>query len=205
MSRWKVRAARLIEAWDRVALPAAHATRWFFGQTWIALTFASIALPAFFLLPLLIAWLGRDLHPNPPAPTREEVRIATTLGGALAFSDVEAQSREFIGYYTSITLTPEQETIKAAVLEDMPAACCNGSTAYTCCCPCNLSKTLWGLSNYLIAERGAGEPELREAVYAWMNYTNPRGYTGEACYKGGCEGAFHTNGCGGMDEDKIAV
>lgn len=128
----------------------------------------------------------------------------SALSGAFKFDDVEKQSREYIGYYQSIKLTPEQEAIKAQVLKAMPAACCRDSSAYTCCCPCNLSKTLWGLSNYAIAKKGVNAAQLKEVVDAWMAATNQNGYSGDACYKGGCERAFHNNGCGGMEESNLS-
>lgn len=130
---------------------------------------------------------------------------AMALGGTLQFNDAEKQSREFIGYYHSITLTPEQEGIKKEVLGAMPAACCSGSTAYTCCCPCNLSKTIWGLSNYVIARRGADAKQLRGVVDAWTAFVNPNGYTGSSCYRGGCDGSLSAGGCGAMQEDKLIV
>jgi hypothetical protein len=129
----------------------------------------------------------------------------SVLDGTLQFNDVEKQSREFIGYYHTIKLTAEQEAIKAEVLKAMPAACCRDSSAYTCCCPCNLSKTLWGLSNYVIAQKGANAVQLKEVVDAWVAFTNTNGYTGDACYQGGCERGFYNNGCGGMDESRLAV
>lgn len=129
----------------------------------------------------------------------------SALKGALQFTDAEMQPREFISYYHTIQLTPEQEAIKAQVLKAMPAACCSGSSAYTCCCPCNLSKTLWGLSNYVIAKKGVNAAQLKEVVDSWMAFTNQNGYSGDSCYKGGSEREFHNNGCGGMDESKLSV
>lgn len=139
------------------------------------------------------------------ALAEEPKRTAAALGGTLLFNDAEKQSREFIGYYHTITLTPEQEGIKKEVLSAIPAACCSGSTAYTCCCPCNLSKTIWGLSNYVIARRGADAKQLRGVVDGWTAFINPDGYTGSSCYRGGCDGSLSGGGCGGMKEDKLVV
>ena len=136
-----------------------------------------------------------------PAPTW----TVSVLGGKIVFNDVAKQSREFMEYDDTIALTPAQEAIKAEVLKVMPAACCSGSSAYTCCCPCNLSKTIWGLSNYAIVKHGANAAQLREAVNGWTAFTNPKGYRGNACYRGGCSGAFQTDGCGGMDEDQLVL
>lgn len=134
---------------------------------------------------------------NGPAPV--------LLAGKLRFTDVAAQSREFIGYHSTIHLTDTQEAIKREVLEAMPAACCRNSNAYTCCCTCNLSKTVWGLSNYVLAQHGASADQLRQVLRAWYDYTNPAGYSGDVCYDGGCSRAFHHNGCGGMSESNVVL
>lgn len=143
-------------------------------------------------------------HAAPAAPITRASSVAV-LGGKLVFNDVAAQSREFLGYYSSIRLNPQQEAIKKAVLEAMPAACCKDSTAYTCCCPCNLSKTVWGLSNYVLTRHRATADELRQVVRAWYDYTNPGGYSGDSCYTGACDRTFDHNGCGGMKESELAL
>ncbi len=130
---------------------------------------------------------------------------AILLGGTLRFTDVASQSRQFIGYYSTIRLTAEQEAIKREVLTALPAACCKGSNALTCCCTCNLSKTIWGLSNYVLAQHGANADQLRQVVRAWKDYTNPAGYSGDTCYSGGCGRAFDENGCGGMSESNLVL
>ena len=158
-----------------------------------------------FTFPYLLSRVEMPGPPPPvPAPAVEQPSM-TALGGALDFRDRLAQSREFIGYYHTIELTPEQEAIKKEVLGAMPAACCSGSTGYTCCCPCNLSKTIWGLSNYVIAKHGADAKQLRAAVDTWMGFVNPNGFSGNACYQGGCNGGISGGGCGAMQEDKLTV
>ena len=165
-----------------------------------------IAIGVFWSLPLFLARI--DPSPAPaPKPAQAVVKLpkVTAPGGTLVFNDVASQSREFIGYYHSITLTPEHEEIKKAVLGAMPAACCSGSTAYTCCCPCNLSKTIWGLSNYALSQRGADAQQLRGAVDTWIAFVNPDGYKGNACYVGGCDGGMSAGGCGTMQEATLTV
>lgn len=127
------------------------------------------------------------------------------LGGKFRFTNVAAQAREFIGYNSTIHLTAEQEAIKRKVLASMPAACCRDSNAYTCCCTCNLSKSIWGLSNYVLATHHATAEQLREVVTAWKDFTNPAGYDGSSCYSGGCSRSFHENGCGGMSEASLVL
>lgn len=130
---------------------------------------------------------------------------ASPLANGIVFHDLESQMREFIGYNGSIKLTSQQEAVKKAALERRKAVCCDDYTAYTCCCNCNLSKSLWGLSNYLIAVKGLNADQVAEAAGRWIDFTNPAGYTGNACYTGGCGRAPHANGCGGMDESDIVA
>jgi len=121
------------------------------------------------------------------------------VDGDVVFTDAKAQSDEFIGYYHSIALDDEQEAIKRAALEPMPAPCCSDNSAYTCCCPCNLSKTIWGLSAYLITEQGADAETVSAKVTEWIEYVNPDGFSGNVCTSaGGCPRPFAKNGCGGM-------
>jgi hypothetical protein len=123
-----------------------------------------------------------------------------------SFYDVKSQTPEFIGYFHSIKLTPEQEKIKWEVLKSIPAPCCSDYPVLTCCCECNLAKSVWGLSNYLIAEHNYNAEQLERAVREWIKFTNPSGYTGDACYSpGGCYRSFGSNGCGGMTEENLIL
>ncbi len=166
---------------------------------------AAFLVLVFFAFPFLLSGLEMPGPPPPPASASVPALELRALDGQLLFKDASAQSREFIGYYHTIELTPEQEAIKKEVLGAMPAACCSDSTAYTCCCPCNLSKTLWGLSNYVITQHGADAKQLNETVHTWMAFVNPNGYTGNACHTGGCNRSLSGGGCGGMQEDKLTV
>lgn len=171
---------------------------------WLYAAASVLGVCVLFTFPYL---LSRVERPVPPPVVRVAVErpAVTVLGGALLFRDPAIQSREFIGYYHTIELTDVQEALKKEVLGAMPAACCSGSTAYTCCCPCNLSKTIWGLSNYAIARHGADAKQLRAAVDAWMGFVNANGFGGNACYQGGCNSAMSGGGCGGMQEDKLTI
>lgn len=125
---------------------------------------------------------------------------ASKTGGddLIEFTDVPEQSKQFIEWERSIQLTPEQEAVKKEALEAIPAPCCSDNTAYTCCCPCNMSKTTWGLSNWLIAEKGASAEQVRAKAEEWIAAINPDGFSGDVCYTGGCGRPMHQNGCGGM-------
>lgn len=125
-------------------------------------------------------------------------------GGEIAFTDVRAQTRQFIDYYNASTLTPEQEAIKREALSALPAPCCSDNSAYTCCCPCNMAKSAWGLAAYLIVEERADADAVRDKVSEWFEFINPDGFSGDVCYtSGGCMKAFRDNGCGGMSDRSV--
>ncbi|MGH9367283.1 MAG: hypothetical protein ACRD3M_06390 [Thermoanaerobaculia bacterium] len=120
------------------------------------------------------------------------------------FFDAPSQSAEFIGYARSLRLTPAQQQLRDRVLERIPAPCCAKFPARTCCCPCNLAKSIWGLSNFVIARENADAAALEKAVRGWIRFVNPGGFTGNACdTAGGCARKFSANGCGGMDERNL--
>ena len=128
----------------------------------------------------------------------------SAVASPIEFTDVETQTREFIGYNKSIRLTAEQERIKKQALTAIRAPCCSDNKAYTCCCPCNMAKSWWGLSHHLIVNEGLGADEVQAGVEAWIEFINPSGFSGNTCYTGGCGRPFARNGCGGMNESRIA-
>ena len=121
----------------------------------------------------------------------------------LKFNNVKVETKKFISYYQSIKLSPAQEKIKKRALSAIPAPCCSNYPIATCCCPCNLAKSVWGLSNFLITKKDYDVGKLKEAVTAWIQYTHPNGFAGDACFQSRCDAAFHNDGCGGMEEQKI--
>ena len=127
-----------------------------------------------------------------------------TASDDVTFTDVEKQTHEFMGYERTIQLTPEQEAVKKAALGSMPAPCCSDNSAYTCCCPCNLSRTVWGLANHLIANQGMDAEGVLEKAEEWIEFVNPDGFSGDVCYSaGGCPRPFAKNGCGGMSPTHV--
>ena len=131
-------------------------------------------------------------------------RAASKSPAPIRFFDAASQSAEFVGYSRSITLTPEQKQVRDKALSAMPAACCDKFSQATCCCPCNLAKTVWGLSNYLVARHNASAAQVETAVKGWLKFVNPRGFTGNICDSpGGCGNSFSSDGCGGMDERNL--
>jgi len=133
---------------------------------------------------------------------------AGSAGGAAGtpkFRDAKKQTAEFVGYSSSIQLTAEQKNMRDRVLGAMPAPCCKKFSMATCCCPCNLAKSVWGLSNSLIV-KGADAKTVQTAVSSWLAFSNPRGFSGDACdVPAGCQRAIHENGCGGMSEASIVA
>ena len=127
----------------------------------------------------------------------------SSTSGELKFTDVRKQTVEFIGYYKSIQLTPEQENIKTEALKAIPASCCKQFSQATCCCVCNLSRSIWGLSKYLIARKNYNAIQVRQAAQKWIDFTHPNGYAGDSCPSQRCGQAFHRDGCGGMGEQIV--
>ncbi len=123
--------------------------------------------------------------------------------GVLKFTDVVKETKKFITYHQSIKLSRAQEKIKKEALSVIPAPCCSNYSIATCCCPCNVAKSVWGLSNFLITEKDYDAAKVKKAVTAWVQYIYPNGYAGDACYQNRCEAAFHKDGCGGMNEQEI--
>ena len=119
-------------------------------------------------------------------------------------ADSRQQAADFIRYYHSIVLTPEQEAIKSAALSAIPAPCCRNYSIATCCCPCNLAKSVWGLAHFLIAKQGYSASQVKTAVEEWLRSSNPGAYSGDACFTHGCNRSLDHNGCGGMDEKRIS-
>jgi len=90
----------------------------------------------------------------------------------------------------------------------------------TCCCPCNLSRSVWGLTKYLVTEHNYEGEELKKAILEWLHFTRSKYYlikelkrrgidlqevnmTPEpmSCFRKdvkGCELPFKEGGCGGM-------
>ncbi len=106
---------------------------------------------------------------------------AAARGTGMKFFDAPSQAAEFIGYSRSIALRPAQQKIRDAALRAMTAPCCRDFPLATCCCSCNLAKSVWGLTNYLIARQGATPAEVRKAVGGWLAFVNPTGFSGNAC------------------------
>lgn len=131
-----------------------------------------------------------------PSPNVPPGRLAPEVGRA----------REFIEYNRSIALSSEQRKVLVDALSPIKAPCCSNNSMATCCCPCNLAKTIWGLSKHLIVDKGYDASQVRTAALDWLHTTNRQGYSGDACLTGHCNRAFAENGCGGMDDaDLIGV
>lgn len=149
------------------------------------------------LVIVVLAIYYADLTPIGVEVPLTATEVPLTEKATIVFSEIQSQTPKFLSYYESITLSSEQENLKTAVLSSMSAPCCDDPLS-TCCCPCNLAKTVWGLSNFLIAEYGYNAKQLEDTVTQWLNFTNPSGYSGVACYEGRCEFPFEQDGCGGM-------
>jgi hypothetical protein len=150
------------------------------------------------------------VHAHATAATFASTASTTTAApataartGAVAFTGTREETERFIGYYQAIRLTPEQERIKVQALSTIPAPCCAENPLATCCCPCNMAKAAWGLSAWLITEKGYGVEQLNQAAKDWLAAANPDGFSGNACHNGGCARPIHKNGCGGMNDTQV--
>ena len=121
------------------------------------------------------------------------------------FHDLQSQAETFISYFHDISLPPEEVQIRNEALSPISAPCCDSYSAATCCCVCNLARSIWGLSNYLIHEEKYSAEETGAAVIGWLKFTNPDGYSGNACFNGGCGRPFSRDGCGGMEDGKLVL
>lgn len=147
----------------------------------------------------LIAYAKEAPHETASVPESAQ----TSGNGTVTFTDARRQAAEFISYDDSIALHPDQKKVMDEALSSVPAPCCAQYPIAKCCCPCNLAKSSWGLSKFLIARQHASAPQVKAAVSEWLTFTNPGTYTGDACFARGCERPFERNGCGGMDAQRI--
>jgi hypothetical protein len=147
----------------------------------------------------LIAYGKGALHGKASVPESTQ----TSGNGTVKFTDAHRQAAEFISYDDAIVLSPDQKKVMDEALSSIPAPCCAEFSIATCCCPCNLAKSTWGLSKFLIAKQQAGVTAVKAAANEWLQFTNSDGYSGDACHTRGCNRPFEKNGCGGMDERHI--
>ena len=159
---------------------------------------------------------GETVSAATPEEVREEIipegGDPTAYGVPLSLDNTQG----FIDYYESTALTADEQRRVDNALSPLKAPCCDDNPMSTCCCDCNLAKSVWGLSGYLVAEKGFGAEEVRESALQWLQYihsdyyvgqelrnrgVNPDEYglpRGDSCYTGRCELPFGEAGCGGM-------
>src|SRR5262245_15128118 len=116
-----------------------------------------------------------------PAASFFVARSIAAAGDELRFTDVRAQTLQFMAYEKNLRLTPEQQAVWKEALQGLRAPCCSDNTALTCCCPCNSAKAWWGLAKHLVAERGYDATATRAKVDEWFRFINPSGWTGNTC------------------------
>ncbi|MGE5275962.1 MAG: P-II family nitrogen regulator [Acidobacteriota bacterium] len=129
----------------------------------------------------------------------------TSRDAGLSLKEVRARAEKYIDDESAIRLTAAQAQVRAEALEPIPAPCCREYSMRTCCCPCNLARSVWGLSNFLIAKKGYTAAQVKGEVLRWLAAINPAGFTGKACFDGGCKRPFSKNGCGGMEASEVIV
>ena len=130
---------------------------------------------------------------------------ATRRGDDKSPSTVRARAEQYIDYSNAIPLNTDQQRVKDEALRAIKAPCCSQYSMATCCCPCNLAKSVWGLSHHLIARKGYTALQVKKAVLQWLKDINPSGFTGNACFTGGCKRPFAQDGCGGMEAAQVII
>jgi hypothetical protein len=146
---------------------------------------------------------------------------ATSYGISLSLDNTQ----QFIDWYNSIELSTDQQAIRDAALSPLAAPCCDEYPMSTCCCECNLSRSVWGLSAYLVTEKGYGVSQVQKAAVQWLHFSRPDyyvasgleqegidpglwGFTTEStCFTDNCDRPFYAEtssgylgGCGGMED-----
>ena len=184
-----------------------------------------VAIP-FLALVFLIGggWLFiRNRKASPVTPAEIEAEIIpsegeqTPYGIALSIENTPM----FIEYHHTASLTSQQEAIIRDALLPLKAPCCDDNSMATCCCPCNLAKSVWGLSSSLIVEKDYDAAQVREAALQWLRFifsdyyviqelrnrdVDPGTYGlsyEDSCYAGLCELPFVEGGCGGMERLRL--
>jgi len=134
-------------------------------------------------------------------------------------------TQQFIDWYNAIDLSTAQVKVREDALSPLVAPCCDEFPMSTCCCVCNLSRSAWGLSAYLIQVKGYTADRVQKAVLQWLHFIRPDYYVARAleergeylprygvstessCFTERCERPFYTKtefryigGCGGMDK-----
>ncbi len=156
------------------------------------------------LLVLVAALTLAGCTDSSAAPGPQTVLIPAAESGAATVEELLAQPMErLIAYDLGIQLTAAQEEIRRAALTPIPAPCCSDRTALTCCCPCNLARSWWGLSKVLITEFGQEAAGVQANVERFIHDLRPQGFAGDSCYTGRCTTAAKHDGCSGMDPNNV--
>jgi hypothetical protein len=124
----------------------------------------------------------------------------------------------FVDWFYTIERDESEQALKDSALGAPVAPCRNDSSAATCCCACNLTRSAWGLSAYLIENGVFKEEGVREAAFDWLRLARPdyhiaaaleaRRYapgesgptTHGSCYRAIREFPATEGGCAGMTE-----
>jgi len=176
-------------------------------------------------LALLIIGGGCSQGQQAGITTPEEVAVEiipqegdeTAYGIPLSLNNTQ----QFINYYNAIRLTSAQKSIMQDALLPLKAPCCDDNSMATCCCPCNLAQSVWGLSSYLIAEKNYTAEQVRASALEWLHFIHSNYYIIQEirsrgvdpatyglshenpCYVGKCELPFMQGGCGGMGDLRL--
>ncbi len=98
------------------------------GQTSLLVFLGSVAVL------MIVAGLASAATPAAEVPLGTDRSVSRS---------VRTKAEQYIDYWNAIPLTADQQRVKAEALDAIKAPCCSEYTMATCCCPCNLAKSVW--------------------------------------------------------------
>lgn len=148
-----------------------------------------------------------------------EEGTVTTYGIPLSLENTQ----QFIDWFNTIDLSDGKQMLRDVTLGTLMAPCCDDYPISECWCECNLARSVWGMSAYLIKQYHTSD-QIQEASSQWLHFIRPDYYvasilyeqgdnpeqygltTESSCHTGRCDFPFHDRtsgnpgGCGGMEE-----
>ena len=94
---------------------------------------------------------------------------------------------QFVEWFYTIELNESEQTLKDNALSALVAPCCDDNSAATCYCECSLTRSVWGLSAYLIRDKAFDEEGVRRAAFDWLRFARPDYYIAAALEERGYE------------------
>lgn len=130
---------------------------------------------------------------------------------------------QFIEWWSTLVPLVEEDPRYFDALSALVAPCCDGNTAFRCCCEkggqsCNIIRSGKGLAAHLTRDLSFETAQIQASVFEWFRFARPDYYlaaeleargvspipygltTEGSCYRGMCDVPISQGGCGGMQE-----